>query len=358
MTQAATTQVGKAFLHDIVSLQDLRESGVQLPETAMREVDEKYVTHLANTNYTEWPPVTLYDVPDHGLIMTDGYHRCAARRQQAALDYIERMVNAGIREQKGKAQEEAIKGLPQEALDAINSETDIKVEIRPFVDHYGLIKDALLANTKHGKGLKSPVNQALDYYLIAKEEEQATGRPAPSQNQVAILFGITRASLNEYIGRHNKALEKAAKDESKDAAPSDEPDQSEDVKKALRMIKGLTALIEKDAEAMTEPLMSLLPVMITGLCSAFSVAEQADVKAAIRQAVNLSDRTLLADTEQVHLWLLAAIQPDPVPSRQEKGKAKKAALKKALSETPDQFRQADIVEQIEAASSTETPTEA
>lgn len=336
-----TTEIVRVSLADILSLGDI--PGV--PGTAMRDIDEKNVAHLVNSNeYEQWPPVTLYDVPGRGLVMTDGYHRKEARYRLAALTYIEQTMNAAIRDEKERQQEQAIANLPADVQDRLRRESEIKAEIRPYENDREIFKAALVANTRHGKGLKSPVNQALDYYLLTRDET-----PAPSQSSVALLFGIARASLNEYVKRNEKAQEKAAKEEGKEA-PTDEPVQSEDVKKGLRLVKGLAALIEKDAEDMIEPLLALMPVFVTGLCGAYAVTDETEIKAAFRQAIG-SDRQALSDVEQVQRWLLAAITPDPVPSRQEKNKAKKAALKKSLDAAPDTFRQTDITKQIEDAAS-------
>lgn len=322
MTQNATVTTPPSIeMLTLSSLVSLKDSGIKVPEAAMRDLDVKHVEHLTLSNYEEWPPVVVFDHPS-GYVMADGYHREDARKNQAALSHLQSSGEYDILDKKPGQIEQALARVKasENIMSTLLDNTLIKAEIRPFTGDREIIKAALLANTKHGKGLKSPVNQALEYYRITRDEEQA-----PNQSQVADMFYISRQALSKYIEKHNIFPKEAAKSldtasdmasEEKESEPKEELSPEE--KKRNRAVKTLIEAIEQNPETTRPLILKLFPVLVKGLSQSFAFNEDKEYTEALSGIVQGDSRF---DIERLVLRLGEALNPE-LGSIQKKGKAK------------------------------------
>lgn len=262
MVQIDHANDDKTMAVPVTSLIPLKEAGFLLPEHATRELDPIHIFNLSETDASQWPSIEIVEV-EAGLAVIDGNHRWKALERQAAVAALD------LSEATQKEQDKALNNLTpeqQQLVTAAIEELMIPAHFGVYKDDKAVAKAALTANLKHGLPPKSKalVFIAMELYDVTRGEQ-----PEPSQADIARLVGISRATLNEYLKKREKAMEKANIAEvtegegAGEGAAIDEEAQAREkmLKRADKFLKDLEAIYHDDTDTYNEVIKKFFPVV-------------------------------------------------------------------------------------------------
>lgn len=262
-------EIAQAPITELVSLKD---TTFTLPEGATRDLVQGHVIELSETDVSQWPPAKVVET-DEGLVIIDGYHRQAALQRQITIKFLgleDKSVNT-----QNKALQAPISEAEQNALNELLDNALLKVELGVYSSENAVIKAALTANLMHGL---PPASTARVHIAVALYKLTRGDTPEPSQAEIARQVGISRAALNEYLKKDEKAAQKALEEtpaqEGQEDAVSPEQETEKAIEKARKatekFIKSLASFYEECPQAYSEAVKLLLPEVVDGISSTYA----------------------------------------------------------------------------------------
>lgn len=222
----------------------LDEIGVAIPSEVVRPISDDNVVSLMSVNPSTWSEVMVADT-SLGPVVLDGRHRWQARKHATILTLLATTEKLDVEDMTYPEQKKLVAKFemsnPELVAKALQNAT-----IKATLGNYHNLTEALLAtlltNNEHGLASKSRSKKALEYWLIVRTLENP-----PMQKDVATLFHINKATLNEYISKHDKeqkelqASEEGSEEEVGEQVPENE---------ALKVVKELEKKLPKLMEAL------------------------------------------------------------------------------------------------------------
>lgn len=257
----------------ITELMSLRDTSFTFPSYAVRDLDPAHVIELSETDASQWPPAKVVET-NEGLVILDGLHRQAALRRQVTVKFLgleEKSVHA-----QNKALEAPLDEATQTALHELLDNTLLKAELGVYGSEKAVIKTALTANLTHGL---PPTNKARVFIAVELFKVTRGDTPEPSQAEIARQVGISRATLNEYLKKEEKAAQQALEEEATaQEGQEDAVDPAQEIEKAVekarksteKFIKSLASLYEECPQAYNEAIKMLLPEVVDGISSTYA----------------------------------------------------------------------------------------
>jgi hypothetical protein len=196
---------------NIQELKQLKDTGIPLAEKAQRQLMQKHVESLAESDEGSWPPI-LITKTDMGYVVVDGYHRVEAIR--------------------------------------LKKKQEIRAEVRTFDSPAHVLEEAFKLNMTHGlrAGIDSRSNYAWFLHVTYPDMEQI---------EIARRAGISQPVVSRAIKREEariKAEEKQQKPEQE--AAREDPHKAKIrsecqrlTQDALRLFEDLGQLPEQEQRA-------------------------------------------------------------------------------------------------------------